>query len=172
MVQALEKANPFWDFSVSLYAEGGVEAALLHLQDRDGLDVNMVLLCCYAGKHGARLLPNGLEMLNNHAAAWRETVVEPLRAVRKTLKHDVGAVSSALSSTLRGDVKRLELNAERIQQDMIYALLERIAAKDGLAADRAGLIRGNFSAYCSLVTAAAPTKETREDFEIVVAAVK
>jgi hypothetical protein len=36
--------NPFWDFSLALYAKEGVADACLLLQDKLGYDVNLLLL--------------------------------------------------------------------------------------------------------------------------------
>lgn len=159
--------TPFWRFSLKVYADPRVERALLRLQDRDGLDVNMVLLCAYAGHHGARFTEAALESLVAHATAWRQSAVEPLRSARRALKHDVGAVSAVQSRNLRRLVKEAELEAERIQQDMLFGLLDHVGAVDGRSADRAGLIRGNLSAYVSRV-ATELSNTVKSDLEIVV----
>ena len=42
----------FWDFSLEVYAKEGVADACLRLQDDLGIDVNMLLFCCWAGHSG------------------------------------------------------------------------------------------------------------------------
>jgi len=43
---ALSPADRFWAFSLALYGKPGVAPALLGLQDRLGVDVNLLLFCC------------------------------------------------------------------------------------------------------------------------------
>ena len=40
-------AGSFWQYSLALYKHESVEAACLQLQDEHGLNVNLVLLCCF-----------------------------------------------------------------------------------------------------------------------------
>ena len=44
--------SAFWRFSLELYARDGVPAACLALQDREGADVNLVLLALWLGESG------------------------------------------------------------------------------------------------------------------------
>ena len=44
--------TPFWQFSGAVYAHPGVAEACLDLQDRHGLDVNLLLFCAWAGVQG------------------------------------------------------------------------------------------------------------------------
>ncbi|HEY9550471.1 MAG TPA: TIGR02444 family protein, partial [Kiloniellaceae bacterium] len=47
--------TPFWQFSGAVYARRGVAEACLALQQRHGLDVNLLLFCAWAGSNGRRL---------------------------------------------------------------------------------------------------------------------
>jgi uncharacterized protein (TIGR02444 family) len=38
-------ANAFWDFSLKVYAAAGVADECILLQDRFGIDVNLLLFC-------------------------------------------------------------------------------------------------------------------------------
>ena len=59
--EAAEAAASFWAFSLEFYARPGVAEACLALQDRHGLDVNILLLCCWLGWSGrGRLSPADL----------------------------------------------------------------------------------------------------------------
>ncbi len=111
--------NPFWDFSLALYREPGVEEACIGLQDRLGLDVNLLLYACWIAATGR----GGLECddwtrLIGDTAAWRNQVVEPLRAVRRHLK---GRGDMPDAAALRERVKALELDAEHAEQLAIAA---------------------------------------------------
>ncbi len=69
--------HPFWDFSLALYGREGVARACVALQDRRGLDVNILLFCCWAGSRGRRLDPADLKGLDAAVRPWREAVVRP-----------------------------------------------------------------------------------------------
>ncbi|HET6519133.1 MAG TPA: TIGR02444 family protein, partial [Geminicoccaceae bacterium] len=78
---------PFWTWSVEVYGRDGVAAACLELQDRHGLDVNLLLLACWlAAAHGRAL--DGATLARARAASgrWQAEVVRPLRAARRALK--------------------------------------------------------------------------------------
>ena len=47
--------TPFWIYSLSTYGQENIAAGCLVLQDRFGLDVNLVLLCCWLGSRGTIL---------------------------------------------------------------------------------------------------------------------
>src|SRR5215467_8805756 len=100
----------FWSFSLAFYGRPGVSERCLALQDEHGLDVNLVLLCCWLGWSGkGRLASADLAALDAAVAPWRSAVVERLRAVRRALK----TIAAPGAPSLRGEVQRLELAAER-----------------------------------------------------------
>src|SRR5581483_2290671 len=103
-MQALEKRSAkvksaFWSFSQSIYAAKGVQKECLHLQDKFGIDVNLVLFCAFVGAvHGALLPTEELSNVSIAVGQWHEGVVRPLRTIRRALKqggppHPVGAAS-------------------------------------------------------------------------------
>ena len=108
-------ANPFWEFSLAVYGRPGVPAACVALQDRHGLDVNVLLFAAWAGMEcGVALSAERLTAVDSTIAAWRREVVRPLRAVRRWVK--------AEDDGLYQRMKAVELEAERIQQDRLFAL--------------------------------------------------
>jgi len=114
----------FWDFSLAFYAMPGVAEACLQLQDSGGADVNVLLFLLYRARNGCMLSAAEVRHIEALAAPWREAVVVPLRTVRRTLKAPVGAFPPQLTAALRTEIKRIELAAERVQQET----LERLAA--------------------------------------------
>lgn len=113
--------NPFWDFSLSTYGRPGVAEACLALQDRLGLDVNLLLFCCWAGGCDHRLTEDELERLLAVADPWQERVVAPLRAARRGLAP--AGSGSEPEKAFRGRLKALELEAERLLQDRLHQAL-------------------------------------------------
>jgi len=117
----------FWAFSLRIYAVAGVPDECLNLQNRHGVDVNLLLLCAYLGAvQGAVLTDRDIAEANDTAAAWHTGVVEGLRAVRQTLKPMLMQKDGTLSeeiAALRTSVKETELESERLE----HLLLEKWA---------------------------------------------
>lgn len=106
--------NPFWEFSLAVYGRPGVPAACVALQDRHGLDVNVLLFAAWAGMAcGTLLSAERLAEVDSTIAGWRREVVRPLRAARRRVKTEDDAFYQRL--------KAVELEAERIQQDRLFA---------------------------------------------------
>ena len=122
--------NPFWSWSVAFYESEGVSDICLTLQDRHGLDVNLVLLCCWLGLRGLELDAAEAERADHLAADWATPVIEPLRSVRRYLKP---LSSDTEIGTLRKQIARLELEAERIQQDRLHEAFGRAEPSSGSA---------------------------------------
>lgn len=110
----------FWDFSLAVYGKPGVAPACLALQERHGLDVNLLLYCGWCGRRGQRLDRAELAALDAKVAAWRENAVLPLRGLRRWLKTQETATGED-AEALRAEIKRLELEAERIEQELLSA---------------------------------------------------
>jgi uncharacterized protein (TIGR02444 family) len=147
-------STTFWNFSLAVYGDAKVRDGCLALQDRFGLDVNLVLLCAYLGAvHGASLTRDDINSARERVRAWQEDVVGALRAARRKLKtfeadQDVGLAKAAKG--LRAQVMAAELESERVEQQILgqWATLQiagRAAgnARDAVVANLAAL----FSAY-------------------------
>ena len=112
-------AREFWTFSLAVYDQPGVATACLALQERHGLDVNLLLFCCWAGVRGAALTAAQIKLLRRAGAAWSGEVVQPLRAVRRRLKSE----RDDEAQDLRAKVLQLEIEAERLEQARLLAAL-------------------------------------------------
>lgn len=104
----------FWSFSLAVY-DRAKETALV-LQDRHGLDVNLLLFCCWTASEGHSLSERDAREIVDAIRPWRENVVEPLRAARRWLKNVDRPTGT---QTLRRRVLDLELEGERLQQSLI-----------------------------------------------------
>ena len=120
-------STPFWQFSGTVYGRAGVAEACLDLQDRHGLDVNLLLFCAWAGARGRVLDGGDLGLLRSASRPWHDNVVAPLRAARRWLKQQT-AVPDDLGEAFREEVKALELQAEMLEQLVLY---QEIAVDDG-----------------------------------------
>ena len=110
--------HPFWRFSLHLYAQAGVEAACLALQEQ-GADVNLLLLCCWLGGQGRSLDRRRLRALMAAVAAWQSAIVLPLRQLRRSLRRETWRVDARQRLALRQRVAASELEAERLEQELL-----------------------------------------------------
>jgi uncharacterized protein (TIGR02444 family) len=145
-------ADAFWDYSTELYRRPGVEAACLDLQRRHGLDVNLVLLCCWQASRGGRLDRALLSRAGEVVASWQAEVVQPLRALRQRLKvrladPEPGSVVElwpGLASAIRPQVLALEIEGEHLSQLGLSRALDGLPAS---APPGVALAGANLHAY-------------------------
>jgi len=141
-----DAGNPFWQFSLAFYARPAVAPACLVLQDEGGVDVNVLLYLLFLADGGWRVDARALDRIEAAVDAWRNTVVRPLRGVRRAIRIDLGAIPAAEAAALRSEVKRIELESERLQQQALYRTLPPAALEASQAA-RDEAARANVSVY-------------------------
>ena len=96
------------------------------MQERHGLDVNLVLAGLWAAHSGrGRLTAADWERLGGTVAAFHRDVVRPLRSARRALKPpaETGTPPGQLAADIRQAVKTAELDAEHLEQILIEAEL-------------------------------------------------
>ena len=113
--------NPLWDFSLRIYSSKAVQTACIDLQDGCGVDVNVMLLMLYLASCNIRLAPADARALVAAIDQWRVNVVVPLRTARRNLKAAPAGIAPKEAEDLRQQVKRAELEAERLQQEALNA---------------------------------------------------
>lgn len=132
-----------WSFAVQLYARPGVESACLELQ-ASGCDVCLLLTGAWLGQRGIPCREDYLRALRDLAQPWQQNVVTPLRQTRQRWRAEVS--QDAELAALREQLKRLELEAERLLLERLEALtkdwpgenddgdwLQRLAENDSAA---------------------------------------
>jgi len=166
---AVEMDSPLWRFSLAVYRGAGVQEECLAVQERFGVDVNVLMFCAYvAAVDGAALADADLADVTSAVAAWHEEAVRGLRRVRQQMKpwgvsrHPnppplagegrEGASASEFAGVieaLRTNVKGAELEAEHIEQAMLWAWLRahlsrlhRLDHRAALAANVRALLLG------------------------------
>jgi uncharacterized protein (TIGR02444 family) len=115
-----------WRFSLAFYERPGVADALIALQDRDGFDVNLVLFALWHGVSGRGALGgDALAAAEQVAGTLRSEIVEPLRSLRRKLRHHPdGDVQR-----FRDGVKALEIAGEKLVQERLARLAGSGCAK-------------------------------------------
>jgi uncharacterized protein (TIGR02444 family) len=168
------EAESFWDFSARTYVTKGVPEACLSLQDDHGADVNMVLYCCWIGVHFGNFNDELFELAIGFSEAWAENIVRKLRSTRTWMKQ-TGCVNKDVPfefcMRLRERIKDIELDAEKIQQDVLASyprpekLHESASPNERLDGAVANLTR--YSAYAKIDL----RDDVRDKFAIILRAV-
>ena len=140
---ATESGSAFWRFSLGFYAIPGVAPACLELQDEANVDVNLLLFLLFLAQEGRAVTRDDVARIDASIAPWRAEVVEPLRTIRRQLKTGVGDIPPASSEALRTMVKKIELEAERLEQGR----LESEAPNLGKPGPVEAAARANLEAY-------------------------
>ena len=156
----------FWSFTLGLYGKPGVAPALIGLQDRLGLDVNMLLYCCWAGADGRLLSRDDLRAVEAVAEPWQSEVVRPLRALRRRLKGGFGAMPAERVQTYRKRVNELEIEGEHIAQN---AMAQPPRGEHAAGASAAAAVAANLTAYLKLRHAPVDAPE-RDDLTTILCA--
>lgn len=114
--------NPFWRFSLDVYARDGVSPKCLRLQEEYQIDVNLILFGFWLG-HAGLLITDTVtaEKIIKRVAGWREDVIIPLRRYRIDYQ-PLSKEMAAKHDPLRKKIKRLEIDAEQVEQALLYEL--------------------------------------------------
>lgn len=140
--------GPHWQFALSLYGQPGVAESCLALQDRYGVDVNVLLIALFAlTERGVALNSQDVKHADDAVRAWRREVVQPLRGIRRRLKSGPSPAPSPATEDLRSRIKKAELDAEQIEQAVLAAWLDHALAGRDRRASRVVDIVGTITRY-------------------------
>ena len=156
--------NPCWDFALVVYRRDGVADACLALQESHGVDVNVLLFCCWLGESGRGALAAD-EMATALALVdeWHQEVVRKLRAVRNRIKGGLGKIDVEYSDPLRGRIMASELDAEHVEHMTLMRAFERPAAEPMPPAERrAKDAAGNVALYFDALGVTVAEAETTQ----------
>ena len=116
MAEQLEPTeNPFWDFSLQVYRRPGFGLACIDLQDRHGVNVNLLIYCNWAGSLGRVLTAEEIVRLVEITEPWQEEVVRPLRASRRAVKTQQMLPPDKVEM-FRQSILACELKGEELEQ--------------------------------------------------------
>lgn len=139
--------NPFWKFSLAVYAQGGVASECLALQEALGIDVNVLLFCAWLGAEKKLVLNDkDFTAIDTCVHGWHRTVVRPLRAVRQTMKPMPEMADEAVKE-LRKEIAAVELEAEQIEQALLFDNTDALSTGAATADDAETAIRANITAF-------------------------
>lgn len=164
--------HPFWDFALRVYRSPGVGAACLEVQERLGIDVNVLLFCCWLGESGrGAVSPEILAQARDSVTTWHESVVKHLRFVRRILKDGIASAPPELAQALRAQIQAREIDAEHIEQLMLAASVASLGVSPSRPVDqRVGDALANIGAYLKTLDASATADDRLALGRIVAAA--
>jgi len=153
--QASAQGSPFWRFSLRLYRAPGVGDACIALQEEARVDVNLLLFLLWQATQQRALTAADIKALDATISGWRDTAVIPLRNLRRALKSVPGLVALNTAEAFRTRIKAVELEAERLQQEAMYALAATMPpVRDATSPVEAA--RANVAAYETMRAVAFP----------------
>ena len=137
--------TPFWRFSLQYYRQAGVSDACIALQDECGADVNLFLFLLWLASERQQLSEAEVKKLDDNVRDWRALTIIPIRDARRKLKGASTLVEPAKQEVFRTKVKAVELEAERLQQEALYALMQ--SSPLGTETAPSAAARANVAAY-------------------------
>lgn len=138
----------FWNFSCKVYAAN--QENLLNLQVRYGLNINVLLFCCwFAAKNRGLLSKQDLKNLLLKIHRWHEKIISPLRRMRDRLKN---IKTVAWAAATRDAILKTELTAEQIEQQLLVAEApEKNLRHQKPIVQRATHACQNMATYCQII---------------------
>lgn len=134
------------------------------LQNRHGLDVNLLLFVVWAGNDGRILSEAAVSVAIERVQRWHADIVRPLRALRRRLKNDPHGADPALAAALRARISAVELDAEHVEQLVLADLMRGRESSPSLPA-----IHVNLAAYASAASIVW-SEDDQRDLTLIIAA--
>jgi len=118
----LDLDNPFWQFSLKVYAYEGLAPLCLQLQDDFGFDVNLLLLAVFCDAQHLDLQTEGWRELLVAVQPLQQAVVSA-RALRRSLKPESSNQQDLHAKQYKA-AKQHELYLEQVMQALLFETIE------------------------------------------------
>lgn len=140
--------SEFWDFTLSIYGNKGFSPAVIALQDKHHLDVDILIFCCWTASTGRGALSDAtIAKAREVADPWQAEVVNALRIIRRRIKEGFKGTPENLPAALGKDILGREIDAERVEQMMLEAIAPAAGGAGKSAEDKAKDAAGSLKAY-------------------------
>ncbi|MGV3490064.1 MAG: TIGR02444 family protein [Devosia sp.] len=131
-----------WPFCLHIYRQPEVADACLWLQDERGVDVPVLLFGAWLSSCHLTLSDEAIGDVLATIRHWHDAVVVPLRTARRWLKQGQDWQGT---ESLRTEIKRLELDAERNQIERLETLAHLAQPATAPATELLGRIVSRYS---------------------------
>ena len=132
-------ANPFWDYSLTVYKQAGCADFLLSAQESYSADINILLYIGWLAKQHKIYTPSGQQ--RDSINEFQKYTIGRVRQLRVRAKH-------LSDHNLYNELKQLELLAESIEQTRLFRQSESMALSN---LDFEGSVKQSFDVYISQV---------------------
>ena len=127
----------FWEFACGRYARPGVAPCCVALQDEHGVNVMLLLYCCWRAAGGERVRGAALHRAMARVEPLDRHLLRPLRAARRTTRRAADALGSPALGAGADRLMQAELAAERCQATLLAATALPRHAPQGAGSARA-----------------------------------
>ncbi len=143
-----ELSAELWSFALSFYEREGVSQACLLLQERIDADVDIILFAVFVlVERGISLEGEELRAVDGFVEGWRAEIVRPLRHIRNRLKSGPRPAPSEITGKLRERIKAIEIEAERVELDMLATWLAEAGDRPTATAHDAAALLARLARY-------------------------
>ncbi len=139
-MRKLELKNPLWTDAIQAYQRENTAEILLHLQDKEGLNVNLLLALGWISQQEIALDAEHIAMLSSAIKALDESLVQPTRALRRKIRE-----MPQIDSSVYDKIKAVELNLEQHVLAILYAEMTRLKANK--ASPKKNFLEHNIGLY-------------------------
>ena len=154
-VGLLSLDNPFWQFSLRVYAVPAAAAECLDLQRVLAINVNLLLFCSWiAVSRRVALGATDIRSIESEIHGWHTLAVLRLRKIREQLT-PLPEMQHQEVQAFRRQVLADELHAEQIEQALIFQRAERLSMRQESRTVR-DIAASNIELLCSLSTISKP----------------
>ena len=136
-----ETAEVFWDYSLKLWKNDELKILLLEHQDKQGLDINLLLFLLWISEQRMMLTTDPSQIIELQRR-WIDGLIKPIRGLRRENQN---------INELKNSLLQAELVAEKHYQKALCNLLN----DDSMVAtppnyDRAATIKRNLNSYIKI----------------------
>ena len=124
-----------WEYSTDYYSNPAIASCCLTLQDQCRQDINIIFLCYWHGTYHGEISFEKMNAILSFSAEWHKVAIRPLRSARSNLKiwtsqEDEIVIKKKSYGTFRENIKTIELEAEKIQQQTLMEFCVNGISKD------------------------------------------
>ncbi|KTD22106.1 Uncharacterized conserved protein [Legionella lansingensis] len=119
--------NAFWQFSLHVYQNPDVKECCLNLQNSTGVNVNLLLLCCWLSSYTEAIEQAEFIAACRLVEDWHKQVTESLRQVRRFLKNKQ---SESWVNLFYHTILNAEITSEAYQQQLLFSYFKHRTAVD------------------------------------------
>ena len=134
----LDDSPTLWEYSTHYYSNPAIASCCLTLQNLYRQDVNIIFLCYWHGTYRGEISFDKMSAILSFSAEWHKIAIHPLRSARTDLKiwtnqKDKIVLKKESYESFRENIKTIELEAEKLQQQSLMEFCVNGLSKDSVS---------------------------------------